>query len=64
MNESYVAQIRDGIVVQVIVGNAEWANATLGGTWIDSDTLVGVGWIWDGTIFAPLPSLEPEPDLP
>lgn len=49
MTETYAAQIVDGTVTQVIVGTAEWANDRLGGTWIDTDTLVGIGWTWDET---------------
>lgn len=49
MTETYAAQIIDGIVVQVIVGNAEWAIEHLGGTWIDTGNLVGIGWSWDTT---------------
>ena len=49
MSETYAAQIENGIVVQVIVGTAEWATTRLGGAWVDSETLVGVGWTWDET---------------
>jgi hypothetical protein len=41
----YAAQVDDtGTVVQVIVGTADWALSRLGGVWLDSDTLVGIGW--------------------
>jgi len=49
MTETYAAEIIDGIVTQVIVGTAEWATPNLGGLWIDSETLVGIGWTWDET---------------
>ena len=50
--ETYAVEINtDNVAIRVIVGNAEWAAVTLGGTWIDSDTLVGVGWIWNRTTF-------------
>lgn len=49
MIETYAAQIVDGAVTQVIVGTAEWANSNIGGNWIDSNTLVGIGWTWDET---------------
>lgn len=49
MNETYAAQIDNGVVIQVIVGTAEWANTRLGGLWIDSATLVGIGWSWNET---------------
>ena len=56
----YAAQVTDGIVTQVIVGTAEWANARLDGMWHDSPTLVGIGWAYaDGTFTAPLaPDVE------
>lgn len=44
---SYAAQIEAGIVVQVIVGDAEWATEFLGGTWVDSAEKVGIGWTWN-----------------
>ena len=64
--EKYVAQIQDGIVVDITVatsgtvGNAEWCIDRLGGLWIDTDTLVGIGWTWDETNgFQPPVALEP-----
>jgi hypothetical protein len=43
-------------VVQVIVGTADWATTRLGGVWLDSETLVGIGWqVVDGTITPPEP---------
>jgi hypothetical protein len=41
---TYAARIEDGIVTQVIVGTPEWAADRLGGTWLPSDTKVGIGW--------------------
>ena len=59
--ETYAVEINiNNVAIRVIVGNAEWATATFGGLWIDSDTLVGVGWIWNGTTFEP----PPAPDNP
>jgi hypothetical protein len=49
----YAACVEDGVVTTVIVGTAEWANANLDGMWVDSDVLVGVGWLWDGEVLAP-----------
>jgi len=50
----YAAQVEDGTVVQVIVGHAAWANSRLDGTWVDTDTLVGIGWTYtDGTFTPP-----------
>jgi len=61
--ETYAAEIIDGVVTQVIVGEASWATEKLGGYWVDTNTLVGVGWTWDETNgFAP-PIVE-EPSEP
>lgn len=49
MSETYAAQIENGEVVQVIVGDAWWATERLGGLWVDSDILVGIGWMWNET---------------
>jgi hypothetical protein len=49
----YAAQVTDGTVTQVIVGTADWANSRLDGTWVDSVTLVGIGWAYDGTFTPP-----------
>jgi len=54
----YAAEVVDGTVVQVIVGDAGWANARLPGVWVGSEVLVGIGWLFvDGVFVAP----EPEP---
>lgn len=45
--ETYAAKIDNGLVMQVIVGNADWATERLRGFWVDTDTLVGQGWLWD-----------------
>jgi hypothetical protein len=61
---TYAAQVDDtGTVVQVIVGTADWATSRLGGVWLDSETLVGIGWqVVDGTITPPEPDeLEDTP---
>lgn len=44
--EVYAAQIKDGLVTQVIVGTATWATENLEGLWIDTSTLVGIDWTW------------------
>jgi hypothetical protein len=44
---SYAGKIEDGLVVEFIVGTAEWATNNLGGEWHDSQTKVGAGWTWD-----------------
>ncbi len=43
----YSANIENGIVKQVIVGNSTWAIENLGGTWVDTEVLVGIGWTWN-----------------
>jgi hypothetical protein len=54
----YAALVEDGLVVQVIVGDVDWANDRLDGVWVGSDVLVGIGWSYqDGEFVAP----EPEP---
>jgi hypothetical protein len=54
----YAAKVESGTVTQVIVGDPEWAQSRLGGTWVASDVKVGVGWtVQDGVIVPP----EPEP---
>ena len=54
----YAALVEDGLVTQVIVGSAVWAADKLGGVWVGSDVLVGIGWSYvDGSLVAP----EPEP---
>jgi len=60
---TYAAQVEDGRVVQVIVGDAAWANSRLDGTWVDSPTLVGIGWqVVDGTITPPpAPEIDDAP---
>jgi hypothetical protein len=61
----YAAQVEDGTVVQVIVGDATWANSRLDGTWVDSDVLVGIGWTYtDGTFTPPpaAPEIDEAPD--
>jgi len=55
----YAAEIVDGQVVRVIVGDPVWAVENLGGVWVGSDTKVGIGWLWDGVALSPPPS-DPE----
>lgn len=62
-NQTYAAKIVDGLVVQVIVGTAEWAVDHLGGEWVQPPELVGIGWeLVDGQIVPPEP--QPESDDP
>jgi hypothetical protein len=55
---TYAAQVIDGTVTQVIVGSADWANSRLDGTWVDTDTLVGIGWTYHDGQFTPPPAPE------
>jgi hypothetical protein len=61
---TYAAHVTNGIVTQVIVGNATWANEMLDGEWLDTATLVGIGWLLvDGEIVPPAPDpTDIEPD--
>jgi hypothetical protein len=59
---TYAAQVTDGTVVQVIVGTADWANSRLDGTWVDTVTLVGIGWTYTDGTFTPPPALEVDED--
>ena len=47
----YAIKLKDGCVQQVIVGSSSWAVDNIGGEWIDSDVVVGIGWMWDGQSF-------------
>lgn len=62
---TYVAKIENSLVIQVIVGTADWATPNLGGQWVDSETLVGIGWTWDETngFQPPAEPTEPEPEV-
>jgi hypothetical protein len=55
---TYAARIEDGTVTQVIVGDATWANSRLDGDWVDTDTLVGIGWTYTDGTFTPPPTPE------
>jgi len=59
---TYAAQVTDGLVTQVIVGDAAWANSRLGGTWVDTDTLVGIGWTYTDGTFTPPPAPDEADD--
>lgn len=59
---SYAAQLdENNVVIQVIVGTAEWATTNLGGVWVDCG-VCGPGWVYvDGQMVEPTP--PPDPDL-
>jgi hypothetical protein len=46
---TYAVRIENGVVLEAIVGTAEWANTHLGGEWRDSPTKVWIGGTWDET---------------
>jgi hypothetical protein len=58
----YAAQVTDGTVTQVIVGTASWANQRLDGTWVDTPTLVGIGWTYTDGQFTPPPAPDEADD--
>jgi hypothetical protein len=52
---TYAALIENNTVTQVIVGTAEWAQSRLGGQWVNTETLVGIGWDYvDNQFVAPI----------
>jgi hypothetical protein len=51
---TYCVQVTDGTVTWVTVGDdPEWCVQNLGGEWVLSEELVGIGWTLDGIVFAP-----------
>ena len=46
-SRTYACKVDNGVVVQVLVGSASWANENLGGFWVDSESKVGLGWLWN-----------------
>lgn len=56
MDPTYAGKIENGIVVQAIVGTADWAIENLGGEWHDSLEKIPVPGIWDSINgFQPMP---------
>ena len=55
------AKIENGLVVDIIVGDYNWAIERLGGNWIDAtDKVVGVGYEYtNGEFIAPNPQPFP-----
>lgn len=47
----YSFRIENGVVVDATVSSpdcsAEWLMNVKGGLWVDSETLVGIGWLWN-----------------
>ena len=59
----YAAQLNDILVIDVIVGNYEWAIKNIGGEWVDctcgDNPCAGIGYTYDpatGTFIAPEPT--------
>lgn len=48
-DRTYAGKVEEGVVVQTIVGTAEWAKTNLGGEWHDSPTKIWLGGTWDET---------------
>jgi hypothetical protein len=62
---TYAAKIVNNVSTEVIVGTAAWATEHLGGFWVDSETKVGIGWLWDGHhLYPPSPPPDPEEVTP
>jgi hypothetical protein len=56
---SYAGRVNNGVVVEAIVGTAEWAIQNLGGEWHDSETKIRVPGLWDDANgFQPMPAPE------
>ncbi len=47
MEPTYAGRIENGVVVDAIVGTAEWAIANIGGEWHDSTERIYLPGIWD-----------------
>ena len=61
---TYAGKVEDGIVVDAIVGTAEWAVKNLGGEWHDSPDKIWVPGIWDEVNgFQPMPEPDPEEEV-
>lgn len=43
------AEIIEGTVARVIVGDPAWAADRLGGVWVGTESKVGIGWTYDET---------------
>lgn len=57
MESTYAGKVEDGLVVQAIVGTADWAIEYLGGEWHDSLNKIPVPGTWDEAYgFRPLAS--------
>ncbi len=65
----YAAKIINVDVVQIIVGDYEWANTNLDGVWVDcttddNDVAAAVGYVYDATTQTFSPPSPPEPVEP
>lgn len=47
MTQTYACLIVDGVVADIVVGTSEWAEQNLEGVWRESESKIGVGWMWD-----------------
>ena len=52
----------NNVVIQVIVGDAQFATDNLGGVWVPINHNAGPGWLFDGTDVVP-PSAPDNNDL-
>lgn len=44
---TYAYKVIEGVVVDGIVGDADWAIQNLGGFWVPSDELQHIGGLWN-----------------
>jgi len=50
----YAAELSESnVVLRVIVGSAEWAIENLGGTWVESESKIGIDWVLFGDELRP-----------
>lgn len=57
---TYCAQVVEGMVTMVIVGDSEWATQSLGGVWIDSAEKIPFPATWNEIEgFRPSVSIDP-----
>lgn len=59
MEPTFTGKVENGIVVDAIVGTAEWAREHLGGEWYDSNELIYLPGVWTPENgFQPMPNVD------
>ena len=58
--KTYAYLIENGVVVDGLVGTAEWAVEQFGGLWVQTDTKAWIGGTWDEQLgfMPPVPAEE------